>query len=416
MKYRIALLSDLHIGTSARGLDLCPHDLDDSAKVGKPPDFISYFEKWARNAIDTNGGPFDMLCLTGDISNTAHAEEFVFADRATQRIASALGVPDNRIFFVPGNHDVHWPVMDLKPASFWAKHRYSPLFQDSLTFSRMHGLVKIGSLKEDPFFVAWEEADAIVIGINSAAYDGPTVKPHNGIIKQQTVDEVDRYLSRFPNTDKRLRICLLHHHLEQYSEPIPDTHDPSIAVNAENLLNTLIRHRVDLVLHGHKHHPRLGAKQSGNGHPLVSLCAGSFSAVLHPLYYDGISNLFHIINVDGRESATGRIFGKVDTWTFTNNQWRAASGVKGLYASEAFGSAATPIEIEGKVRDCLARRLATEQFCTWEQMIEEYPSLDLVRTDVVYDILLSVSQELKCDIAGDRQVVGKKWVVFRRAS
>lgn len=154
MKCRIALLSDLHIGTDARGLDLCPHNLDDSAKVGRHSDFISLFETWARSAAATNGGPFDMLCLTGDISNTAHAEEFVFADRAAQRVASALGVPDNRIFFVPGNHDVHWPVMELKPTSFWVKHRYAPLFQDPLTFSRMHGLAKTGSLKEEPFFVA----------------------------------------------------------------------------------------------------------------------------------------------------------------------------------------------------------------------------------------------------------------------
>jgi len=414
MKCRIALLSDLHIGTGARGLDLCPHELDDSAKVGRHSDFISLFEAWARSAAATNGGPFDMLCLTGDISNTAHAEEFVFADRVAQRVASVLGVPDNRIFFVPGNHDVHWPVMELKPPSFWARHRYAPLFQDSLTFSRRHGLAKTGSLMEEPFFVAWEEADAIVIGINSAAYDGPTAKPHNGVIRQRTVEAVDQYLGSFPKTDKRLRLCLLHHHLEQYSEPIPDTHDPSIAVNAENLVNALSRHRVDLVLHGHKHHPRLGARQSGNEHPLVSVCAGSFSAVLHPLYYDGIPNLFHVINVDGREAGTDRIFGKVDTWTFTNNQWRAASGVKGLYASEAFGSAATPAEIEANVRNCLVRRLATEQVCTWQQLVLDCPSLDLVRTDVVYNILQSVSEELNCELNGDRQVIGKKWVVFRR--
>ena len=138
--------------------------------------------------------------------------------------------------------------------------------------------------------------------------------------------------------------------------------------------------------------------------------------MLHPLYYDGIPNLFHVINVEGREVGTDRIFGKVDTWTFANNQWCAASGVKGLYASEAFGSAATPAEIEANVRRCLVRHLATEQVCTWDQLVLDCPSLDHVRTDAVYDILHSVSLELNCEIAGDRQVVGKKWVVFRRAT
>jgi 3',5'-cyclic AMP phosphodiesterase CpdA len=414
-KLRIILISDLHVGKNARGIDLCPHPLEEDEKIVRPADYIAVFEAWAKSAPRERGRVADLLCVTGDISNTAHAHEFEFADRALSRMATAIGISESEIFFVPGNHDINWPVMKLEPTSFWFPQRYAPLLQEKLAFARRNGAAVHGALETTPYFVSWETERALIIAVNSAAYDGPTEKPHNGVIKQETVEEIDRYLAAKPANAEMLRICLLHHHLEQYSEPMPDHADFSIAVNAENLVKVLSKHRVDLVLHGHKHHPRLGTKQPDNSHPFVSICAGSFSSILPSPYYEGVPNLFHVINVDGREEQTGRIKGVVESWAYIGGQWIAGKSVNGMYAVDAFGSAATPTEIAINIKASLERRMAVGPICRWLEILEDHPYLAQVRTDVAYTQFKQVSSGLGLDMAGDPNVPEKNWIAFRRS-
>lgn len=411
-KLRIAVISDMHVGTSARGLDLCPHDLEPDQKTGRHEDYIGLFEDLARSPAVTSNGKFDMLCITGDISNEGHPDEFTTADLALRKIAASLNIGENSIFFAPGNHDLNWAVMDLKPTAFWSTQRYAPLPQENLSFSRRHADIKHGSLDKEPFYVVWETGDAIIVSINSAAYDKPTAKPHNGIVKQRTVEDLDDHFRNKYSGDTRYRICLLHHHLEQYSEPLPDIADFSTAVNAENLIAALGAHHFDLVLHGHKHHPRLKTYQNDNKHPYISLCAGSFSAILHPLYYENISNLFHIVNIEGRDVATGGIKGRVETWSHSANSWMMTNKVRGLHAIEAFGSNASPIEIEAQILRAAIRNVQTAKFCTWSQMVSNEPGLGHIRTATAFELLKKVCHAQGWDMAGDVNVLERKWIVY----
>lgn len=410
--FRIVLLSDLHVGNKARGLDLCP-PLSEADQIGRQEDFVSHFESWATSDRATADGPFDMLCVTGDISNSAHPDEFEVASGAIARISAALGLTEDQVFFVPGNHDVHWPVMDIGP--FWSRFRYAPLLQDNLTFQRRLARAATGRLDSAPYFACWKAPKAIVVAINSAAYDGPTIKPHNGVIKQETVEQLDHYLTSLPSEEDQLRLCLLHHHIEQHSEPLPDTADFSIAVNAANLVHVLAKHRMDLVLHGHKHYPRMSTHQPSGWHPIVAVCAGSFSSILSPPYYDGIQNMFHVINVSGRETNTARVFGRVDNWVFRDSAWVEATGVGGMYGKEAFGSAATPSEVEQAIRTGLDSRLAGGvHVCKWTDLVTDNPLLGNLRTDMAFETLKKVTEDLGLDMAGDKAVADKKWAIFRR--
>lgn len=410
---KIVLISDLHVGVGARGLDLCPHELKPEEKIGRASNYLAGFEDWAKAQVQA-GEVFDLLCVTGDISNSADPREFELADKAIGRIASALGVPSDKIYFVPGNHDVNWPVMGQEPASFWSQFRFAPMFDPKSTFAARHLKADTGSLVDSPYFTAWNSPDLLVVGVNSAAYDAPTAKPHNGVIKEATVTALGLYLKSVSPSPSQLRICLLHHHLEQYSENLPDSADLSIAVNAENLLMVLTANRFDLLLHGHKHYPRMGTKQPDSAHPLVSICAGSFSAVLHPLYYEGVPNLFHVISVNGREVNNDRVFGVVETWRHKLGKWVNSTETHNLYHREAFGANATPAEISRAMTAAIDDLMRDSNFCEWSALVSKAPLLQYVRTSTAFTTLETVCKDLALEVVGDIQQADRKWVVFRR--
>jgi len=185
-------------------------------------------------------------------------------------------------------------------------------------------------------------------------------------------------------------------------------------VNAENLVRMLSSHRVDIVLHGHKHYPRLGARQPDNQHPFVMLCAGSFSAVLDPIWHEGTPNLFHVVNINGRDAKTGRIFGQVDTWSYQAHKWQAGNGVAGLYANESFGSGSTPSEVKEQIRESLQNRLKDSSACEWSKIVLDNPTLRHIRTDVAYECFTEVAEAMGFEVVGDRNTPSKKWVAFRR--
>jgi 3',5'-cyclic AMP phosphodiesterase CpdA len=413
MKLRIALISDLHVGAENRGMDMCPHPLLPDEVSGRCPDYVATIEQQASEFKEK--GDIDMLCVTGDISNRAHAEEFKLADRAIERVANALSIPKTSVYFVPGNHDIYWPVMELNPHDFWAPYRYAPLLQNGLTFQRRISESQFGAIDCEPYFIAWKNEKSIVLGINSAAFDGPTAATHSGVIRQETIHAIDTFLKELPVDFSQTRVCLLHHHPIQYSEKIPNSVDLSIAVNSENLINVLNKHSFDLILHGHKHQPRLKTHLINNCHPFVSLCAGSFSSILHPLHFDGSSNLFHIMNIDGRDQSSKGIQGTLQSWTYTTEGiWKPSHENRGIPAVEAFGSLATPTQIKTDLKNTIPNLMIRSTVCKWTDLVSQHPHLDFVNSNVAFKLMSEVAHELGCEMVGDNNGYSRNWVVFRR--
>src|ERR1035441_9457644 len=167
---RIAIVSDMHIGSKARGLDLCPHVIPPEQKALYFPNYLADFLQFLSSGDFISKGPIDILCVTGDISHSASPSEFSRADEVLKKIAVALKVGLERVYFVPGNHDVHWPVAGLDPIEFWKKYRYEPLMQPGLVFHSQVKTSKVGAFDALPHFVVWSNSDHLVVGLNSAAY------------------------------------------------------------------------------------------------------------------------------------------------------------------------------------------------------------------------------------------------------
>jgi Icc protein len=77
-------------------------------------------DAWLRNLDDLKAaGPFHLVCFTGDAADWGLAEEYAKVTEFFQETLQRLGVPLERFFLVPGNHDICRKV--AKPA--WKKLR-----------------------------------------------------------------------------------------------------------------------------------------------------------------------------------------------------------------------------------------------------------------------------------------------------
>jgi WD40 repeat protein/predicted MPP superfamily phosphohydrolase len=105
---RILHISDLH----ARG----PRE---AKRVWKRDDVLG--DPWRRNLEDVaaDGRAFDIVAFTGDVADWGLAEEYARATPFVAEVIERLHVPRERLFVVPGNHDIN---RKLKKNA-WAKLR-----------------------------------------------------------------------------------------------------------------------------------------------------------------------------------------------------------------------------------------------------------------------------------------------------
>lgn len=78
-------------------------------------------EAWERNLdhLARDGKPFDLVCFTGDAAFSGAAGQYAEADAFFRRVRERLGVPLERFFVVPGNHDVD----QKREAAAWKRLR-----------------------------------------------------------------------------------------------------------------------------------------------------------------------------------------------------------------------------------------------------------------------------------------------------
>lgn len=415
-KTRIAVISDLHIGKKSRALDLCPHELSAEDKIGLTNAFVEKFVEHVSSHEFTSTGKIDFLCIAGDICNQAHPLEFQCAHEAVIKIANALKINTEQIYFVPGNHDIHWPVMDLKPVDFWRRFRYEPLLQADLIFKKQLQTAIYGDFHDSPYFTVWQFDGHLIIGINSAAFDSPIAEhgKHHGLIAQETLDKLDNFLEKHAIVITKLRICVLHHHPIQYSDPLPDFPDFSTATNAGNFFGILSKHKIDIVIHGHKHVPHLKHHQiSNNGHPITILGAGSFSAILDTKWVGTVANQFHIINVEGRDQKSGAAVGHVATWDFDiSGHWKTSHTRTGLCATEGFGSLLTPTAVIEKIGSITDQFINKSGHCSWEMLVNEIPELQHVNTEVAFRALEDIAKSRNIQLFGEVNTTNRKWVLL----
>lgn len=383
---KIAIISDLHIGLSAKTQDMCPRPRDKSSAafkvynkkspVSQRQKFIEFIKSYKISA--------DYLVIPGDITDTAHPMQAQLASEIISDFAKELQVRPSNIIYVPGNHDLDWQFFDAEDETGikWDL-RYSALKSKKFIFDEAQGKATLGGgLFSTPYFSTWPYENLFVLGYNSSNHDTPTEKTHRGLISSEHVLAMKQYLSSLALPKEMLKVFIIHHHLTNISLPIPNDPDYSLATNAQEMINLLQDFEFDFIIHGHRHHPHF--EDSIKNIPI--LCSGSFSAEIETRWNGRIQNQFHLLEFDKKDDVSAKGF--IKSWASTIDDWHPSDQFYcGIEHTIPFGGHISSQEAEDKLFPQLHSTLNSQNIVSWQKVLHIFPDYKYLPNKRVQEVL-----------------------------
>lgn len=271
-----------------------------------------------------------LVFVTGDVANRAAASEYDGAFRFFDALCESLGLDrKQRLFMVPGNHDVDRGAISKTRARY--ARSFDGLGEDE--FRTAIGEV-IGSAEElgayakrlanwcaftakllgparrvsidRPWRTDVVEVAGLVIGVASICTVWMSgTNDRDGLVVGQR--QVRQLVDELAQAGAQLRVALLHH-------PIGWVRDEE-----ERYIRSLLRDEFDVVLHGHVHSPEAGSVLHG-ARGTIEVGGGATYAGLGQDRFHG----FTVAQLDG---AAGRLELDAFTWTTRTGHWHLDSGV-----------------------------------------------------------------------------------------
>lgn len=305
---RLLILSDLHVGKSARTKVLCPYPEGEN----KDKNLVSSFIQSIKDEISI-GGDIDFIVIPGDMTHEAQEIEYKCFSDFISNISSELKIDIDKFVFIPGNHDVNWKVFTTENPTTAQKEIESKKKYDSIKDSRFHLLGSLipTDLFDVPYFSIKEFDNAVFVLFNSAWHDEANLKNHYGIIESEHLAKLGTVLEEIKDksTDK-LKFFIIHHHPFQYPNVHPAWKDFSILQNGVALLDLLSQNSFDFIIHGHKHVPYFYSLALNNLTPINLFCSGSYSTEIPIEIAHNTGNLYHIIEFDNVSDRKGKIISR----------------------------------------------------------------------------------------------------------
>jgi AAA ATPase domain/Calcineurin-like phosphoesterase len=251
-------------------------------------------EKWAANLAELrrDGVPFDLVLFTGDLGDWGHPTDYPRACALLQQTCTALEVPLDRLFVIPGNHDVDRTIQRAAWKSLRRDVAKDPRAYSTWMAGEDRGALR-GDRRRDQILERQQAFWGAVATELGRPTLGPWHSPHQRLGYRQAVtlpglsqpiqvigldtawlagDEHDGGELRLTEHQVTLltttaggeplpgfRIALMHHRLADLAD----------AADARRLMAD----RVDVLLHGHQHEPAAEVLQ-GPDHQLLVLATG----------------------------------------------------------------------------------------------------------------------------------------------
>lgn len=292
----IAFISDIHFGKLA-----C------TAEFSIPGDDNSNDTK---NAAAFTEGLIDLLkekdvsflFIAGDLTSYGSPQEFYYCEEKIIEIAAKANIASESIICTMGNHDIDWTIIGLVKADeiknedvlSVASEMYQKIASNvsSVVLERIQKPQNIGPKP----FSGIVENEFVVFILNSSSYSSPSQYNKHGRLDKHQLEWLETELKSYEN-DRRTKIVMLHHHPIQYPYPVIGE-DPSLLEEGSELISICGKYGVNMVLHGHRHHPRVKTDmENGWKNPITFICAGSLSVGPNHRNEGTIPNTVHIIDM-----------------------------------------------------------------------------------------------------------------------
>lgn len=359
--FNIAVVSDLHAYVGENSSKNSLLDFGGVSTGGQNP-LVTLVKHIREQKISA-----DILVCAGDICNQADIDGFSRAWDVLHEMNDALG--SECLIATCGNHDLNSRYLlekgadDPDPKGALLSLEPSFPFEDAETNNQYWA---------QNFAIRNFHDECCVVVLNTSAYHGGAEgEVEHGRVSQRTIDAILKQLKGYAN--KSLYILVCHHHLLEMNGWTKSKNDYEFVRNGTHLLQELEKatRKNWLVIHGHRHHPRLlyGPALSSSG-PII-FGSSSLGACMA-----GVPNQFHLISAhESRAPDHSSIVGTVKTWSWTTTSgwFLSGRGSSGMPTLCGFG-------FKGQVGN-LANRLALlvvdgASYLTWKEATTQLPSLN----------------------------------------
>jgi predicted phosphodiesterase len=293
---KIAVISDLH----------CKHssgDKDSSRSTNIWTDEITITDnrhpiKALKKLIYDEGLTTDILICPGDIADKSDSQGLISGWGYLKEIKGILKAKE--LLATIGNHDVNSRSVGTEPPF----EKLKQLDPDQFPLPKSLN----GHFWTHGFAIS-ESHDSAILIYNSCLTHTHKDNAVQSNISEITLQEMERDLKAL--IPKKFKFAVCHHHPVLHANM--DHKDTDFIERGDHFIKLLSKYGFQLVIHGHKHDPRITPSEN-----LSVFCAGSFSS-RENLMDTGADNTFHIIELNANNSN-----GIIKTWIFLpSGGWQA---------------------------------------------------------------------------------------------
>ncbi|TXJ28977.1 MAG: metallophosphoesterase [Chitinophagaceae bacterium] len=345
-KVRIAIVSDLHCrygdGKNVEELDTyLTSDLLYLPIVRNPVEAL-------KKVIDEQKIKVDALICPGDIADRVNLQGLVSGWRYLTDLKIAMGAPI--LAATIGNHDIDSrklnggdPVDQLKRL---ARDFPTASLEANSNFWANHFCI-----------ISTDRLDILLI--NSCHFHLDAEQAKESKIGETTLEQIKTEIATLKRNGK-IKLAICHHHPLKHSNM--DYKDLDSIDDGDKLLKELQANDFALVIHGHKHDPRLGYSNS-----LPVFAAGSFSSITN-LMNTGAENTFHLIEIEPSSKK-----GLIKSWIYGPQVgWVQKDGTY-FPCSTGFG---VRKDMKDFAEECAKWLNAqVEAFVTYDKLVNQFPDL-----------------------------------------
>lgn len=295
---RIALISDIHFGQYSRTVEF-------SVPGEKIKDENTGGESLKESMISVlKDEGIEYLCVAGDLTSLGSPQEFVGCEELILDIASQLGIQNDNILLGLGNHDIDWNITELytrfdKSNADFPLELVKEQYRKIAASASLINLKKLAAPSKNgpaPFSGIIEKDNFVMFILNTGWCCTKDQASKPGKLDTEQLEWFEKEAENYKDIPK-WKVILMHHHPFNYSYPVVCP-DYSTLQEGSNFLDIAGKNGFNLVIHGHRHHPRAETKwKTGWDHPITFVCAGSFAVNASHRSAGSIPNTLHIIEL-----------------------------------------------------------------------------------------------------------------------
>lgn len=320
---RIALLSDIHptFKSKEHGPELGVSQLKmDESRTS----LLNPFDA-AKELLDSSGQNIDYIFCAGDLGSLSYPGSINYTWTELHKLAD---LKTSKLLATPGNHDHDSRSVynEYDPKGFLQS--LNPVFPCDFGDDNSHFWAWGFDIVVEPLFK--------VVVLNTSAFHGINSEYEHGRVTEITCRRIAEKLK--DTDDRELNIVLCHHHFHKNEDIKVEGYDAM--QGAERLLSTLTDEVGGqwLVIHGHKHFPKIYYANSGSGDAPVIFSTGSFSGDVNNDLGSVAPNQFYVLEFSSQELHKFGLCGKFNSWDWAAGRgWQPASASRGLPSSGGFG-------------------------------------------------------------------------------